>query len=107
MAQIKHQYRIPTEGIQMDNGSEFISKELDRWAYENRVILDFSRSGKATDNPFIESFNGNFWNKCLNTNWFIPLEDAKLKIESWRRDYNEYRPHSSLKGLTPSPVDSG
>ncbi len=46
--------------IQVDNGSEFISKILDRWAYEHDVVLDFSRPGKPTDNPFIESFNGRF-----------------------------------------------
>jgi putative transposase len=46
--------------IKVDNGSEFISKALDKWAYENNVILDFSRPGKPTDNAFIESFNGSF-----------------------------------------------
>lgn len=40
--------------IQVDNGSEFISKALDLWAYEHGVTLDFSRPGKPTDNPFIE-----------------------------------------------------
>ena len=39
-------------------GSEFISKALDKWAYDNDVTRDFSRPGKPTDNPFIESFNG-------------------------------------------------
>jgi len=107
MEQIKLQYRSLLERIQVDNGSEFISKDLDRWASENRVILDYSRPGKPTDNPFIESFNGGFRDECLNTNWFLSLEDAKLKIESWRRDYNEFRPHSYLHGLTPSQVDSG
>jgi putative transposase len=63
-----------------------ISKELDRWAYENKVALDFSRYGKATDNPFIESFNGSFRDQCLNTNWFLSLQDSRAKIESWRRD---------------------
>jgi putative transposase len=53
------------------------------------------------DNAFIESFNGSFRDECLNVNWFLSLEDAKEKIESWRRDYNEYRPHSSLDNLTP------
>lgn len=47
--------------IQCDNGSEFITKEVDKWAYENGVILDFSQPGKPTDNPYIESFNGKFW----------------------------------------------
>ena len=59
--------------IQVDNGSEFISKALDLWAYENEVTLDFSRPGKPTDNPFIESFNGSFRDECLNLNWFANL----------------------------------
>lgn len=92
--------RVP-QRIQVDNGSEFISKALDRWAYERGVILDFSRPGKPTDNAFIESFNGSFRDECLNTHWFLSLKDAKEKIEAWRCDYNEFRPHSSLDNLTP------
>ena len=87
--------------IQMDNGSEFISKTLDLWAYENGVTLDFSRLGEPTDNPFIESFNGSFRDECLNLNWFLSLDDAREKIETWRVDYNEYRPHQSLSDRTP------
>jgi putative transposase len=89
------------ERIQCDNGSEFISKEVDRWAYENGVTLDFSRPGKPTDNPYIESFNGKFRDECLSVNWFLSLEDAKSKIESWKDDYNYFRPHSSLNDLSP------
>ena len=91
--------------IQVDNGSEFISKALDKWAYDNGISLDFSRPGKPTDNPFIESFNGSFRDECLNTNWFLSLPDAEKKIEQWRTDYNEFRPHSSLNGLTPSELE--
>lgn len=87
--------------IQVDNGSEFISKALDKWAYENGVTLDFSRPGKPTDNPFIESFNGSFRDECLNAHWFLSLEDAAHKIEMWRKDYNEFRPHSALGNLSP------
>jgi putative transposase len=88
--------------IQVDNGSEFISKALDKWAYENDVTLDFSRPGKPTDNPFIESFNGSFRDECLNTHWFLSLSDARKKIETWRKEYNEFRPHSSLENMTPN-----
>ena len=88
--------------IQVDNGSEFISKEMDKWAYENNVVLDFSRPGKPTDNPFIESFNGSFRDECLNIHWFLSVKDAKEKIEQWRIDYNEFRPHSSLGNVTPN-----
>jgi putative transposase len=88
--------------IKVDNGPEFISKELDKWAYENKVTLDFSQPGKPTDNAYIESFNGSFRGECLNINWFLSLDDAREKIEEWRRDYNDWRPHSSLDNLTPS-----
>jgi putative transposase len=99
--QIKMIRNIVPKKIQTDNGSEFISKEMDRWAYENKVTMHYSRPGKPTDNPFVESFNGSFRDECLNAHWFLSLKDAKDKIEVWRKDYNEYRPHSSLNQLTP------
>ena len=89
------------EQIRSDNGSEFISKVLDRWAYENGVVLDFSRPGKPTDNAFIESFNGSFRDECLNVNWFLSLDAAVDKIQAFKDDYNGFRPHSALCGLTP------
>lgn len=88
--------------IRVDNGPEFISKDLDLWAYWNGVKLDFSRPGKPTDNALIESFNARFRAECLNEHWFLTLADAREKIESWRRNYNEHRPHSSLGQLTPA-----
>jgi putative transposase len=87
--------------IQVDNGSEFISKALDRWAYDSKVTLHFSRPGKPTDNPFIETFNGSFRDESVNVNWFLSLEDAQEKIEAWRQEYNDFRPHSSLGDRTP------
>lgn len=87
--------------LQTDNGSEFISKTLDKWAYKNQVAMDFSRPGRPTDNPFIESWGGSFRDECLNTHWFLSLEDAREKIETWRVEYNEFRPHSSLGNLPP------
>ncbi len=88
--------------IQADNGPEFVSLSLDRWAYENGVTLDFSRPGKPTDNAFIESFNGSLRDECLDTSWFMSLDDARNKIETWRQDYNHFRPHSSLGDIPPA-----
>ena len=101
METIKTKNIVLPQRIQADNGSEFISKDFDRWAYLNNVTLDFSRPGKPTDNPFIESFNGSFRDECLNTTWFLSLEDAQEKIEAWRTEYNCFRPHSSLQNRTP------
>ena len=88
--------------IQADNGPEFVSISLDKWAYDNSVVLDFSRPGKPTDNPFIESFNGSLRDECLNVHWFMSLQDARAKIESWRQDYNHFRPHSALSDTAPA-----
>lgn len=82
-------------------GTEFVSAAMDLWAYTNGVILDFSRRGKPTDNATIESFNGRFREECLNVHWFASLEDAQLKIDAFRWDYNENHPHRALEGLSP------
>jgi putative transposase len=88
--------------IVVDNGPEFTSRVLDAWAYQNGVELHFIRPGKPVDNAFIESFNGKFRDECLNQHWFLDLDDARMKIEAWRIDYNEVRPHSALGNRTPT-----
>lgn len=110
------------ERIRVDNGPEFVSKDLDLWAYTHKVVLDFSRPGKPTDNAFIEAFNSRFRDECLNQHWFLSLDDVVSKVEAWRIDYNTVRPHSALEGMSPeyyyrrflkqselplAPVDSG
>ncbi len=92
----------PPTKIRVYNGPEFISRALDHWAYINRVTLDFSRLGKPTDNAFVESFNGRFRDECLNTHWFLSLDDARAKLDAWRRVFNETRPHTSLGFMTPA-----
>ncbi len=66
--------------IRVDKGSEFISRDMDLWAYQRGVTLDFSRPGKPTDNAFIEAFNGRFRAECLNEHWFLTLADAVRKV---------------------------
>jgi len=87
--------------ITMDNGPEFTSKVLDEWAYNRGVKLNFIRPGKPIENAYAESFIGRLRDECLNENWFTTLNNARETIESWREDYNEGRPHTSLGGLTP------
>ncbi len=88
--------------ITVDHGPEFDSEVLDQWAYRNHVRLAFIRPGKPNENAYIESWNGKFRDECLNTHQFLSLADAREKIEAWRIDYNQRRPHSSLGHLTPS-----
>ena len=87
--------------IRVDKGPEFISKALDRWAYENGVTLDFGRQGKPTDNAFVKSFNGRLRDECLNTPWFLSLEDAGERSRPGSGTTRD--PSSHIAGwLTPS-----
>lgn len=71
--------------IRADQGSEFISRDMDLWANQRGVTLDFSRPGKPTNNAFVEAFSCRFRAECLNTHWFLTLADAAEKLEAWRR----------------------
>lgn len=90
-----------SSSIRVDQGCQFTSKELDLWAYVNSITLDFSRPGKPTDNAFVESFNASARLECLGQHWFMDLDDAVQKVEDWRREYNEVRPHSVIGDRTP------
>ena len=89
------------KAIRVDQGTEFVSRNLDLWAYAHGVTLDFSRLGKPTNDAFIEAFNGRFRAVCLNAYWFLTLADAVEKLEAWRIDYNEVRPHRAIGNKTP------
>ena len=88
--------------ITVDHGTEFTSRALEDWAYRRGVQLDFIRPGKPIENAHIESFNGRLRDECLNVHQFLSLDDARQKIEAWRRDYNQHRPHGALGHLTPN-----
>ena len=81
------------------NGPEFTPRALDQWMYLYGVELDFSRPGKPTDNAIIEAFDASLRAECLNENWVLSLDDARAKIEEWRRYCNGERPHGPLGNL--------
>lgn len=95
------------KSIRVDQGPEFISKDLELWAYRRSVIIDFSRPGKPTDNAFIESLNVKFRAECLNAHWFMTLDEMRRICEEWRRDYNEVRPHSAIDNKVPITLMNG
>ena len=90
------------DGITVDNGPEFISQALDRWAFANGVALHFIQPGKPVQNAHVESFNGRFRDECLSQAHFPTLARARVEIELWRVDYNTERPHSALDYPTPA-----
>jgi putative transposase len=89
------------QSLRCDNGPEFTSRHFLAWCEERRIGLVHIQPGKPMQNGYVESFNGRFRDECLNANWFLNIMDAKQKIEHWRVEYNEERPHSSLAYRTP------
>ena len=96
------QFRGLPRAIRTDQGPEFTSRALDRWAYQRGVDLKLIAAGKPTQNAYIESFNGKFRDECLNDHYFYNLAHARAIIAAWRLDYNETRPHSSLGRRPPA-----
>lgn len=95
------------EEIRVDNGPEMVGRAVTSWCEQHHVLLRPIEPGKPSQNGHIESFNGRFRDECLNANWFLSLADARHRIELWRRDYNEARPHSSLGYRTPMEFRNG
>jgi putative transposase len=89
------------ESITTDNGGEFAGQAMDAWAHQAGVKLDFIRPGRPVQNGYIESFNGRLRDECLNGEIFFSLTDPREKLEHWRRDYNQRRPHTALGDRTP------
>ena len=87
--------------IVSDNGTEFTSRAILKWADQNEVAWHYIDPGKPQQNAFIESFNGSLRDELMNEEIFDSLDDAHRKIARWRYDYNAVRPHSSLANLTP------
>jgi putative transposase len=88
--------------ITVDNGPEFRSVQLDAWAYEHGVALEFIQPGKPIQNPFVESYNGRMRDELLNLHWWRSVAEARDAVQTFREDFNEVRPHSALDNQTPS-----
>jgi putative transposase len=84
-----------------DNGPKFAAKAARHWLQRVGIQTLLLQAGSLWENGHVESFNGRFRDECLNANVFVSLHDARQKMEAWRIDYNEHRPHGSLGNLTP------
>jgi putative transposase len=88
--------------LRSDNGPEFVSRAVLRWLLQAHIDTACIDPGKPWQNGSNESFNGKLRDECLSMEWFRNRIDAKIVIEEFRHQYNEIRPHSSLRQLTPA-----
>ena len=85
----------------MDNGLEFISAAIADWEEEHEIELEFIQPGQPTQNPYVERFNRTYHDEILNMYVIKTLNEVRELNNNWVREYNEERPHDSLKDLTP------
>jgi transposase InsO family protein len=90
------------EHLRMDNGPELVAWALRDWCRLAGTATRYIEPGSPWENPFVESFNGRARDELLNIEEFASLLEAQMLVEAWRVEYNTYRPHSSLGGLTPA-----
>ena len=93
----------PPEYLRSDNGPEFTAKLVRQWLARLGVQTLYIEPGSPWENGYNESFNGKLRDELLNGEIFYSLEEAKVLIEQWRREYNTIRPHSSLRYRPPAP----
>jgi putative transposase len=113
LERLKEQRGLPKE-IRMDNGPEYISHALLKWANDNGIVLTYIQPGKPTQNSLIERFNGTCRRELLNANLFYSVDHARELASEWMHEYNFERPHSALGDRTPiefklwraSPIES-
>ena len=95
--------RGPPTYIRSDNGAEFTARAVRRWLARIDVQTLFIEPGSPWENGYIESFNGRLRDEFLNGERFDTLLEAQVLIETWRNEYNQIRPHSSLAYRSPAP----
>ena len=96
-------FRGIPEHIRSDNGPEFTAKAIRDWLNRLGVKTLFIQPGSPWENGYIESFNGKLRDELLEREIFTTLEEAKVLLEQWRREYNHVRPHSAKNNRPPAP----
>lgn len=95
-------FRGYPQAVRTDQGPEFTCRAFMAWAHAHGIEHLLNVPGKPTQSAYIESFNGKFRDECLNEHWFESLGQARREVASWRRQYNELRPHSSIGRIPPA-----
>ena len=96
-------FRGIPEHIRSDNGPEFTARAVRRWLSHLEVKILFIEPGSPWENGYIESFNGKMRDELLGREISTTLEEAKVLINQWVKEYNHFRPHSAKDYQPPAP----
>lgn len=91
------------EHIRSDNGAEFTANAVRSWLKDLGVTTLYIEPGSPWENGYVESYIGKLRDELLNGEILDTLMEAKVLVEGWRKEYNRFRPHSSLGYRPPAP----
>ena len=95
------EWRGKPKEIRCDNGPEYISKHVKKWADERGIILLYIQPGNPQQNAYVERFNKTVRLELLEMNEFTSLAHASEVATKWQWMYNNERPNMGIGGITP------
>ncbi len=95
------------EYLRIDNGPEFVAKEIREWLARACVRTLHIQKASPWENGYVESFNGRLRDELLDRELFLSLPEARVVLDQWRMDYHHRRPYGGLKWMTPAAFIAG
>ena len=96
------EWRGKPKSIRCDNGPEYISDNLAKWAKKHRIKLMFIQPGNPQQNAYVERYNRTVRYDWLNQHMFISIDEAQTSATQWLWTYNNERPNMAIGGITPA-----
>lgn len=87
--------------IRCDNGPEYISGALQRWAEGHGITLNYIQPGNPQQNAYVERYNRTVRYDWLAQNLFDSIEEVQESATRWLWTYNNERPNMAIGGITP------
>ena len=95
------EWRGKPKTLRCDNGPEYISGTLKRWAKQEGIEIAYIQPGNPQQNAYIERFNRTVRYDWLNQDIFTDIKEVQEKATRWLWHYNHERPNMGLGGVTP------
>ena len=96
------EWRGKPDVIRVDNGPEYISGTLMKWAQQQGIALQHIQPGKPQQNAYVERYNRTVRHEWLDQYIFETIQEVQDYATDWLWTYNHDRPNMGIGGITPA-----
>ena len=96
------EWRGSPQVIRVDNGPEYISGQLLRWAEDRGIALQHIQPGQPQQNAYVERYNRTVRHEWLDQYMFATIQEVQDYATQWMWTYNNDRPDMGIGGMTPA-----